>query len=99
MAAGSPQRDGAGWFTAPGQVNQRRYEALRAFFVDGLTYEQAGERFGYTRWAMVNLVREHRAGKLELFAAPKKPGPPAGAREGPGTRPGDRAAPAGTVHL
>jgi hypothetical protein len=27
---------------------------------------------------MVNLVREHRAGKLELFAAPKKPGPPAG---------------------
>jgi hypothetical protein len=78
MTAGSPQRDGAGWFTAPGQVNQRRYEALRAFFVDGLTYEQAGERFGYTRWAMVNLVREHRAGKLELFAAPKKPGPPAG---------------------
>ena len=62
----------------PGQVNQRRYEALRAFFVDGLTYEQAGERFGYTRWAMVNLVREYRAGRLELFAAPKKPGPPAG---------------------
>ena len=63
MTAGSPQRDGAGWFTAPGRVNQRRYEALRAFFVDGLTYEQAGERFGYTRWAMVNLVREHRAGQ------------------------------------
>ena len=75
MTAGSPQRDGASWFTAPGQVNQRRYEALRAFFVDGLTYEQAGKRFGYTRWAMVNLVREHRAGKLGLFAAPKKPGP------------------------
>ena len=34
----------AGWFTALGQMNQRRYEALRAFFVDGLTYEQAGER-------------------------------------------------------
>ena len=61
-------------------MNQRRYEALRAFFVDGLTYEQAGKRFGYTRWAMVNLVREHRAGKLGLFAAPKKPGPPAGTR-------------------
>jgi hypothetical protein len=27
---------------------------------------------------MVNLVREHRFGRLELFAAPKKPGPPAG---------------------
>jgi hypothetical protein len=67
------------WFTAPVRVNQRRYEALRAYFVDGLTYEQAGARFGYTRWAMINLVREHRAGKLELFAAPRKPGPPRGA--------------------
>lgn len=25
----------------------------RAFFVDGLTYQQAADRFGYTRWAMV----------------------------------------------
>src|SRR6266542_1642296 len=41
MAARPPQRDGAGWFTTPGQVNHRRYEALRAFFVDGLTYQQA----------------------------------------------------------
>jgi len=86
MAAGSPQRDGGGWFTVPGQVNQRRYEALRAYFVDGLSYGQAGARFGYTRWAMINLVREHRAGKLELFAPPRKPGPP------PGTAPAkDRA--------
>src|ERR1700757_265894 len=86
MAARSPQRDGAGWSTAPAQVNQRRYEALRAFFVDGLSYAQAGERFGYTRWAMINLVREYKAGNLELFAPPKKPGPP------PGTAPAkDRA--------
>jgi transposase len=75
----SPQHEReAEWFAAPGQVNQRRYEALRAYFVDGLTYEQAGARFGYTRWAMIDLVRQHRAGKLELFAAPKKPGPPPG---------------------
>ena len=78
MAARSPQRDGAGWFTAPAQVNHRRYEALRAFFVDGLSYQQAADRFGYTRWAMVNLVREWRAGRLELFASPRKPGPPPG---------------------
>jgi transposase len=75
---GSPQRDGAGFFTAPEQVNQRRYEALRGFFVEGLTHAQAGQRFGYTRWSMVNLVREYRAGKLELFAPPRKPGPPPG---------------------
>jgi transposase len=70
---------GAGWFTTPAQVHHRRYEALRAFFVDGLTYQQAADRFGYTRWAMVNLVREWRAGRLELFAPPRKPGPPPGA--------------------
>ena len=80
MTGRSPQHgQETEWFTAPGQVNQRRYEALRAYFVDGLTYEQAGAGFGYTRWAMVDLVRQHRAGKLELFAAPKKPGPPPGA--------------------
>jgi transposase len=67
------------WFTSPQQVNQRRYEALRAYFTEGLTYEQAGARFGYTRWAMINLVRDYRAGKLELFAPPRKPGPPPGA--------------------
>jgi hypothetical protein len=78
MAAGSPQRQGAGWFTTPTQVTHRRYEALRAFFVEGLTYQQAADRFGYTRWAMVNLVREHRAGRLELFAPPRKPGPAPG---------------------
>jgi hypothetical protein len=78
MTAGSPQRGLPEWFTAPEQVNQRRYEALRAFFVDGLTHAEAGARFGYTRWAMVNLVREHRAGRLQLFAPPRKPGPPPG---------------------
>jgi hypothetical protein len=78
MAARSPQRDEAEWFTTPAQVNHRRYEALRAFFVDGLTYQQAADRFGYTRWAMLNLVREHRAGKLGLFTPPRKPGPPPG---------------------
>jgi transposase len=78
MTARSPQHDEAEWFTTPAQVNHRRYEALRAWFVDGLTYQQAADRFGYTRWAMINLVRDWRAGKLELFAPPRKPGPPPG---------------------
>jgi hypothetical protein len=56
-------------------------QALRAYFVDGRSYGEAGARFGYTRWAMINLVREHRAGKLGLFAPPRKPGP------APGTAP------------
>ena len=39
------------FFTAPIQVNHRRYEALRAFFVEGMTHAQAAAKFGYTRWA------------------------------------------------
>jgi transposase len=81
MTGGSPQHEGAGAFTAPQQVNHRRYEALRAHFVDGLSYAEAGARFGYTRWAMIDLVRRYRAGGLELFAPPRKPGP------APGTAP------------
>jgi hypothetical protein len=75
MAARSEQREGAEAFTAPAQVNQRRYEALRAYFTEGLSYAEAGARLGYTRWAMINLVRDYRAGKLELFAPPRRPGP------------------------
>jgi transposase len=78
MTARSPQQP-AEFFTAPAQVNQRRYEALRAHYVDGLSYAQAGRRFGYTRWAMIDLARQHRAGKLALFAPPGRPGRPAGA--------------------
>jgi transposase len=79
VTAGSAQREGADAFTAPEQVNHRRYEALRAFFVDGLSYAEAGQRLGYTRWAMIDLVRTYRKGTLQLFAAPRKPGPPPGA--------------------
>lgn len=78
MTARSPQQAGGERFTKPDEVNHRRYEALRAFYVDGLTHAQAGDRFGYTRWAMVNLVREYRAGHLELFAPARKPGPAPG---------------------
>jgi transposase len=75
MTAGPSQGE---WFTAPEQVSHRRYEALRAFFVDGLTHAQAAQRFGYTRWTMVDLVRKFRRGELDLFAAAGRPGPPAG---------------------
>lgn len=92
MTAGSPQ-PGRDWFTDPASVNQRRYEALRAFFVDGLTYAQAGERFGYTRWAMIGLVRGYRAGKLDLFAPARKPGPR------PGSGPAKNAARSRVVAL
>jgi len=42
---------------------------------------------------MINLVREYRAGKLELFAPPRKPGPP------PGTAPAKDAARGQVIEL
>jgi transposase len=67
-------RAGSEAFVAPRASNQRRYEALRAYFVDGASAEAVAERFGYTRASVETLVRDYRAGRLELFAS-SRPGP------------------------
>ncbi len=67
-------RPGAERFTAPGEPNQRRYEALRAYYVEGASAEAVAERFGYTRATVETLVRDDRAGRLALFAS-SRPGP------------------------
>ena len=67
-------RPGTERFTKPADPNQRRYEALRAYFVEEQSAEAVGERFGYTRATVETLVRDFRAGRLELFAS-SRPGP------------------------
>jgi transposase len=67
-------RPGAERFTAPQEPNQRRYEALRCYFVEGLSAQAVGERFGYTRATVQTLVSDFRARRLELFAS-SRPGP------------------------
>jgi transposase len=67
-------RLGAERFAAPDEPNQRRYEALRAYFVEEQSAEAVGERFGYMRSTVETLVRDYRAGRLELFAS-SRPGP------------------------
>jgi transposase len=67
-------RPGAERFTAPGEPSQRRYEALRAYYVEGASAEAVAERFGYTRASVETLVRDDRAGRLSLFAS-SRPGP------------------------
>ncbi len=101
MTAGSPQRPGAEAFTAPGQVNQRRYEAIRAWYVEALTYQQAADPL------RLHAVGDDRPGPpvAGREAGPVRPAPQtrpgAGHRagQGPGPRPGHRAAPTGTVQL
>ncbi|MCA1678743.1 MAG: hypothetical protein LC777_07250 [Actinobacteria bacterium] len=67
-------RPGAQRFTAPSEPNQRRYEALRAYYVEGASADAVAQRFGYTRATVETLVRDDRAGRLSLFAS-SRPGP------------------------
>jgi len=63
-----------GWELLAGQVNQRRYEALRAYLYEGASLQQAAGAAGYTRSALASLVRDLRAGKVTVFAPPGVPG-------------------------
>src|SRR5271157_1151463 len=63
-----------GWELLAGQVNQRRYEALRAYLYQGASLQQAADAAGYTRDAVASLVRDLRAGRLTVFAPPGTPG-------------------------
>ena len=50
------------FFLEPGQSTHRRYEALRAIFVEGLPLNQVGDRFGYRPAALRSLVARFRSG-------------------------------------
>lgn len=67
-------RAGGEYFTEPAEPAQRRYEALRAYFLEELPAAEVGERFGYSPRVVHQMASELRAGKAELFAA-AKPGP------------------------
>jgi predicted DNA-binding protein (UPF0251 family) len=49
------------FFLEPQETLHRRYEALRAVFVDGLTLDQAADRFGYRPGALKSFVSRFRA--------------------------------------
>jgi transposase len=67
-------RAGAEFFTRPAEATQRRYEALRAYFVEGRPAAEIAGRLGYSIQAVEALVRDFRAGRRDFFAA-ARPGP------------------------
>jgi transposase len=71
---GERRRALAGFFTSPQGVTQRRYEALRAYFVEGASANEAAARFGYASGTMVALVRDFRPEQGEFFLE-RRPGP------------------------
>jgi len=56
----------ATFFTQPVLTWQRRYEALRAFFVDRLPTQLVAERFGFSAGYVRLLCHQFRHGKIDL---------------------------------
>ena len=67
-------RVGAEYFSQPSEPAQRRYEALRAYFVDGLAATEVAARFGYTPAVVHQMASDLRAGRAAFFRD-SKPGP------------------------
>jgi transposase len=67
-------RPGGEFFAAPDTCDQRRYEALRAYLLEGLTASEAADRFGYTAASVQSMARDFRAGRRDFFTD-TKPGP------------------------
>jgi hypothetical protein len=64
----------AEYFVEPSEPAQRRYEALRAYFVEQLTAVEVGARFGYSPAVVHQMASELRAGRAAFFID-SKPGP------------------------
>src|SRR5450631_2030335 len=67
-------RGGAAYFLEPSEPAQRRYEAMRAYFVDGLAAGEVAERFGYSPASVHQMASELRVGSAQYFRS-SKPGP------------------------
>jgi len=67
-------RAGAEYFTAPVGAAQRRYEALRAYFLEEMPASEVADRFGYSTASVHQMATMLRKGKLALFTE-GKPGP------------------------
>ncbi len=62
-------------FLNPQNATHRQYEALRAFFVEGLSSEEAAKRFGYTTGSFRVLCSEFRNNLDRNFFIPPAMGP------------------------
>ncbi len=67
-------RAGSEYFAEPGEPAQRRYEALRAYFVEELSAAQVAARFGYSPAVVHQMASDLRAGRA-VFFRDSRPGP------------------------
>jgi transposase len=62
------------FFAEPATARQRQYEALRAFYMDGLPSSEVARRFGYSAGAFRVLCHAFRRRELPEFFAATRPG-------------------------
>jgi hypothetical protein len=67
-------RAGAEFFTQPSGSAQRRYEAMRAYFVDDWPAARVADQFGYSTTSVHQMATLVRTGRMRLFTD-AKPGP------------------------
>ena len=77
MFIGSSEKltDLARVFLEPADSTHRQYEALRAYFVEGLSTAEAAARFGYTPGSFRVLVHRFRQDPRRKFFLPPAKGP------------------------
>jgi hypothetical protein len=75
QSARSPQpRSGGEFFAQPADATQRRYEALRAYLLEGRPAAEVAAAFGYATETLNSMVRDFRSGRREFFLS-SRPGP------------------------
>jgi transposase len=67
--------DYARFFLESSNSTHRQYEALRAYFVEGLSNKQGAEHFGYTEGSFRVLVHQFRQNPYRQFFLPPAKGP------------------------
>ena len=70
-------------FLQPANSTHRQYEALRAYFVEGLSGAEVAARFGYTPGSFRVLVHHFRQNPKRPFFLPAAKGPQASPKSDP----------------
>src|SRR5438477_12883858 len=60
------------FFMEPSNATHRQYEALRAYFVEGVSSKEAAQRFGYTPGTFRTLVHQFRQDPQRSFFRPPR---------------------------
>ncbi len=60
------------YFKRPVSPRQKQYEAIRAIAIDEEPIEDAAKRYGYKASTIYSMLRDAKAGKIELFPTVKK---------------------------